>query len=476
MDDVTGPLFQKTSHTRPHATPTTVIASSDLIIIVAIVVAPWICSLYAEESLDSALFLLPALALCITWISLLAVTGTYDPSTFVGRTVPIQQITLATVLAFGIFAIADVVFLDSLPQTLFFATLPLGLLSLIFSRLMLQQALPELAIAQQRSRNAVALIGGAGMDSSVALWQQSQKLGLQVTNCIEVQKALRAASLEKLILEELRRNNAETLVISAFAGLNTQQTQSLKWALEDSNIRLIFMLPFDGVFVGRMNVRSGIEPALIEIKNSRYTGAYFQLKRLLDILISGIGLLLLLPVFGIIALVIKLYDGGPVFYSQIRVGHNQHTFRMIKFRTMRINADAEPPSVLVPPEEVALAGNEVLFKLKHDPRITTPGKFLRQYSLDELPQLINVLIGNMTLIGPRPPLPREVAQFEPHVLRKFLVKPGMTGLWQTMGRSNLSWEESVKLDLYYVENCSAWLDCTIMAKTFKAVISKDGAY
>ncbi len=476
MDDVTGPLFQKTSHTRPHTMPTVATFSSDLAIVVATVVVPWFCSLHLEGSLNSAVFLLPAFALCITWMALLLVTGTYEPDNFTGRSLPFKQITLATILSFGIFAIADVVFFDSLPHSLFFVSLPLGLTLLITSRLVLQRMLPEMTASRQRTRNAVALIGGTGVDSSISPIQQSQQLGLKLTSCIDVQDALRAPSLEDLVLEELRRNHADTLIISTFAGLNTQQTHSLKWALDDANIRLIFMLPIDGVSVGRMSVRSGMEPALLEIKNSHYTGLYFQVKRLLDIVLSAFGLLFLLPVFAIIALVVKLYDDGPIFYSQVRVGHNRQTFRMIKFRTMKINADAEIPNILDTNKEAPAAGNEVLFKLKHDPRITAPGRFLRQYSLDELPQLINVLIGDMTLIGPRPPLPREVEQFEPHVLRKFLVKPGMTGMWQTMGRSNLSWEESVKLDLYYVENCSPWLDLTIMAKTFKAVISKDGAF
>ncbi len=470
MDDVTGSLFSKTLRRQSDLTPALVVASSDFAVILVAITVPWAIGINTQSTIESealrTTFFVPAGALCVTWLFMLSVMGTHAVES---RFIPFQKITMATFLTFGLFAIADTIYLDSLPPSLFFWTLPLGLVLLLSSRALIQQVLLKLALAEQRTRNAVVLTTEVAVDSGVS--PLDQDLGLNLASWIDVHEAMRAPSLEQYILNELARQKADTLVISTYSGLDTTQAQQLKWALENSNIRLLFMLPINGGSVGRMSLHSGMKPALVEIKNSRYTGLYFYHKRFWDILLSALGIILLSPVLLLIGIIIKLDDGGPVFFSQERVGHNRRTFRMLKFRTMCTDAEA-----VLPPFDGTDAGNEILFKLKNDPRITKPGRLLRQYSLDELPQLFNVLRGDMTLVGPRPPLPREVEQFEPHVLRKFLVKPGITGMWQTMGRSNLSWEDSVKLDLYYVENCNPWLDLTILARTFRAVISKEGAY
>jgi len=153
------------------------------------------------------------------------------------------------------------------------------------------------------------------------------------------------------------------------------------------------------------------------------------------------------------------------------VGTHGVPFRMHKFRSMSIDADKHISHLLE-----SSNGNGVLFKMKDDPRVTTVGAFIRRYSIDELPQLWNVLIGNMSMVGPRPPLKSEVDQYERYVERRLLVKPGITGLWQVSGRSDLSWEESVRLDLFYVENWSLIQDMTILVRTVKAVLAKSGAY
>jgi lipopolysaccharide/colanic/teichoic acid biosynthesis glycosyltransferase len=162
-----------------------------------------------------------------------------------------------------------------------------------------------------------------------------------------------------------------------------------------------------------------------------------------------------------------------VLFSQVRVGFHGDTFRMFKFRSMVVDAENRlaDTSTLDRAE-----GNAVLFKMRNDPRITPLGRFLRRWSLDELPQLVNVFRGTMSLVGPRPPLASEVDQYESHVHRRFLVKPGITGLWQINGRSTLSWEDSVRLDLYYVENWSLTGDFTILWRTAKIVLQRTGAY
>jgi lipopolysaccharide/colanic/teichoic acid biosynthesis glycosyltransferase len=164
-------------------------------------------------------------------------------------------------------------------------------------------------------------------------------------------------------------------------------------------------------------------------------------------------------------------DRGPALFTQTRVGKDGRVFRIYKFRTMVVDAEQRKAQLM------ALNDHDgVLFKLRHDPRITKVGAYLRQWSIDELPQLINVLSGQMSLVGPRPALPDEAARYAEHVRRRLVVKPGLTGLWQVNGRSNLNWEESVRLDLRYVENWSFALDMQIMWKTFSVLVRRSGAY
>ena len=166
-----------------------------------------------------------------------------------------------------------------------------------------------------------------------------------------------------------------------------------------------------------------------------------------------------------------VHDRGPIFFVQQRVGEEGRTFPMLKFRTMVVDAEARLAELNAHPQV-----NEMLFKHKQDPRITGPGRVLRRLSLDELPQLINVLRGEMSLVGPRPPLPREVDAYEPDALRRLKVRPGLTGMWQISGRSDLNWEDSLRLDLWYVDNWSPVLDVMILIRTVRAVVKADGAY
>ncbi len=209
------------------------------------------------------------------------------------------------------------------------------------------------------------------------------------------------------------------------------------------------------------------------METPRYEGTKLFAKRAFDIVASTLILVLASPLFLAIAITIRLSTPGPVLFRQERVGINGRPFQMLKFRTMVTDAEAR---LLELEKQSRDAGNSVLFKMKDDPRVTPIGRFLRRYSLDELMQLVNVLNGSMSLVGPRPPLAREVEAYETKVHRRFLVKPGITGLWQVSGRSNLSWEDSVRLDLYYVENWSIVGDLVILWKTAKAVLAREGAY
>jgi lipopolysaccharide/colanic/teichoic acid biosynthesis glycosyltransferase len=183
-------------------------------------------------------------------------------------------------------------------------------------------------------------------------------------------------------------------------------------------------------------------------------------------------LLLLSPLFLLLAALVKTTSAGPVFYAQERIGLRGTTFKMLKFRSMKVNADSQLHQLLA----AQGSGDKPLFKVENDPRITPVGKLLRKYSLDELPQLINVLLGSMSLVGPRPQRAGEVALYDDAAHRRLYVSPGMSGLWQVSGRSNLTWEESIRLDLYYVENWSLMGDVVILFKTFRAVFGSTGAF
>lgn len=201
--------------------------------------------------------------------------------------------------------------------------------------------------------------------------------------------------------------------------------------------------------------------------------SYLILKRIVDIVGSILGLLVCLPVILIIVALIKFEDGGPIIFKQIRVGKNGKEFFIYKFRSMRIDAE-KIKSTLLSKNEVSGA----MFKMKNDPRITKIGKFIRKTSLDEIPQFVNVLKGDMSLVGPRPPLREEVDSYSKYDKQRLMVTPGISGLWQVSGRSNLSFSEMVELDLKYIQKRSAWLDLKIMLKTIWHIIptKRNGAF
>ncbi len=199
---------------------------------------------------------------------------------------------------------------------------------------------------------------------------------------------------------------------------------------------------------------------------------YERAKRALDALATGLGLLLLAPLFAVVAIAIRLDSPGPVLFSQTRVGKNGKTFRCWKFRSMYVDAEARKAALMA---ENEMAGG-VIFKMKHDPRITRVGRFIRKASIDELPQLWNVFIGDMSLVGPRPAVPSEVDQYTPYERQRLAVKPGITCFWQVSGRSNLPFDEQVRLDIHYANVRSLWVDITLLLRTVPAVLFARGAY
>jgi exopolysaccharide biosynthesis polyprenyl glycosylphosphotransferase len=269
----------------------------------------------------------------------------------------------------------------------------------------------------------------------------------------------------------VRSSSARAVMIAGDLPGGRDQIRDIGWMLEDLKTELILVSRLTDVAGPRIQLRPVVGLPMVHVELPQYSGFTHGVKRAFDIVVAGVLLVLLSPVFAAVALAIRLEGGGPVLFRQTRVGVRGTWFTMLKFRSMVVNAD-ERLSELKDQNE----GDGVLFKMRNDPRVTRVGRFLRRSSLDELPQLLNVLGGSMSLVGPRPPLPAEVELYEDRVARRLLIKPGITGLWQVRGRSNLSWEESVKLDLYYVENWSIVGDLVILALTARAVLAREGAY
>jgi exopolysaccharide biosynthesis polyprenyl glycosylphosphotransferase len=247
--------------------------------------------------------------------------------------------------------------------------------------------------------------------------------------------------------------------------------RQLSWALHDRGRPLMVLPGLTEVARRRVRLSSAAGLTLLHVAPPTRRGLPMLVKALTDRVGAFLLLTALAPLLGLLALAVRATSPGPVIYRQTRVGRNGTPFPMWKFRTMVVDADRLKSDLLAANEH-----DGHMFKMRCDPRVTLVGRYLRRYSLDELPQLVNVLLGHMSLVGPRPPLPEEVARYDHVELRRLSVKPGLTGLWQVSGRSDLSWHETVSLDLRYVDNWSWGWDMTVMARTVRAVLDGRGAY
>jgi exopolysaccharide biosynthesis polyprenyl glycosylphosphotransferase len=273
------------------------------------------------------------------------------------------------------------------------------------------------------------------------------------------------------VAEAASRERVDAVIVAGQPRSGSDFIRSLAWQLEGSATELVLASRLTDVAGPRIHFRPVEGLPLIHVEIPQFEGGKHVLKRAMDIVASGLALIVLMPLMLVIALLIRWDSHGPVLFKQERVGRNGQTFMMLKFRSMVETAERDLDALKALNE-----GAGVLFKMKNDPRITRVGRVLRKYSLDELPQLWNVFIGDMSLVGPRPPLEREVEGYARHVRRRLYIKPGLTGMWQVNGRSDLSWEESVRLDLYYVENWSVMGDLLIMWRTLKVLTHPVGAY
>ena len=264
---------------------------------------------------------------------------------------------------------------------------------------------------------------------------------------------------------------ADTVAVTACPEMNGIRLRGLAWELEKTGTDLCVSPALLDVAGPRTTIRPTAGLTLLHVDHPQLTGIRLVIKDLFDRCAAAAALVMLAPVMVLLAVTIRLHDGGPALFSQVRIGRDGREFLIYKFRTMVVDAEKQQAELLTINDS-----DGVLFKLRKDPRVTAVGAYLRRWSMDELPQLFNVFLGDMSLVGPRPAVPDEVAKYADHVRRRLVVKPGLTGLWQVNGRSDLSWDESVRLDLRYAENWSFALDLQILWKTISALVKGAGAY
>ncbi|WP_327586257.1 sugar transferase [Nonomuraea sp. NBC_00507] len=358
------------------------------------------------------------------------------------------------------------------------AMLPLALLSTLYFRYRMRKRLHRRRAVGDYMRQVIAVGHRESILNLVMQFRRQPHHGMQVVGACLPEHAMNV-DLDGIpvlgsfgdVAAVVAREQADAVAVLACPELDGAALRRLAWSLETARTDLFVAPALMDVAGPRISIKPVAGMPLLHVEHPDLDGTRRVVKTVFDRLVAGAALLLLaLPLLAI-ALMIRLTSHGPALFYQTRVGKGGKEFRVVKFRTMV--ADAEQL------KDALLDANEfdgVLFKIRNDPRITKVGAFLRKYSLDELPQLLNVLRGEMSLVGPRPPLPEEAGRYAADVRRRLVVKPGMTGLWQVSGRSDLTWEESVRLDLRYVENWSLILDLQILWKTWSVVTRGEGAY
>jgi exopolysaccharide biosynthesis polyprenyl glycosylphosphotransferase len=425
-----------------------------------------------------ARYLAFTVALPLLWLCAVAVTGGYDPRFIgVGSEEFRKVLNAAVSLTAGIAILSYVAKLDlargyvvvALPCT---AALDLG------ARYCLRKRLHRSRRGGRNMRRTVAVGHAAPVEDLVALLRRDCYHGLSVVAaCVagarhqdEVADVPICGGLDS-VASVVDRFNADTVAVLACPEMNGTRLRELAWDLEKTGTEMCVASALLDVAGPRTTIRPVAGLPLLHVDHAELAGGKQVIKGAFDKVSAALALILLAPLFTVIALAIRATDHGPVFFRQTRTGRDGQPFMLWKFRTMVVDAESRKAELLARND-----GHGALFKMRRDPRVTRVGAWLRRWSLDELPQLFNVVLGDMSLVGPRPALPAEVAEYGGHMLRRLVVKPGITGLWQVNGRSDLSWDEAERLDVRYVENWSLALDLQILWKTLSAVVRGSGAY
>lgn len=359
--------------------------------------------------------------------------------------------------------------------------LPLATVVTLLARYAVRKVLLQFRREGRCVYRVIAAGSAAGVADLIRSTQRARYAGMKVVGCcIDQHGPILVSAIEGVpvmgdldsIAEVVQMGSASTVAVAARGEVSAQALRRLSWELEGTGVDMLVAPALTDVAGPRIHIRPVAGLPMLHVEEPALSGGRRLLKAAFDRAIALVALLLMLPMMLAIALAVRLTSPGPVFFRQVRCGRGGQPFTIYKYRSMQVDAETRLATLLPQNER----SDGLLFKIRRDPRVTPVGRWLRRYSLDELPQLLNVLRGHMSLVGPRPPLPSEVVHYETDVRRRLMVKPGLTGLWQVSGRSDLTWDESVRLDLEYVENWSLAMDFMILWKTAFAVMKSEGAY
>lgn len=419
----------------------------------------------------------------VGWLLALFFFGNYSTKLMGAGTDEYRNCVNASVVSAGLAGVLLYLAKVPLSRAYFIIVFAIGIPLLLLGRFVLRRLLHrwrQSGLFRQR-----VLVAGdqTHIDEITAVLHRETWLGYRVIGALYPSKLIPKGETTKLGIpyvgpaEEAAHladaAQADVLIIASRAFGNSLDLRRTQWALEHMHVQVVVAPAITDISRERVSVRPVAGLPLVHLDRPQGLEASRWAKRFFDLSIGTLALIGVSPLMLVGYLAVKLHDRGPVLFRQARVGRDGEKFMMLKFRSMVVDAEAQ----LVHLRDLNESDDEgVLFKMSDDPRITKPGRWMRRYSIDELPQLFNVLKGDMSLVGPRPALPHEVEKYDEHVMRRLRVRPGITGLWQVSGRSDLSWEETVRLDLYYVDNWSLLRDLTIMSRTLSAVLRSDGAY
>ena len=432
------------------------------------------------RDIDYAIF---SIGLVVAWWSMLGFWGSREARILGSGSEEYKRVIASSAWLFGFVAIVSYALKIDTARGFVGLAFPAGALGLLIARWLVRQHL-SVERTRGKSGSRVLIIGGPFSAAHlVRSLNSAPDAGYQPV-AVHLPGAAAAVSTATFsvpvtgtqsdfesILATILAVDVDAVAISAGVNMHPQDLRRLGWELAARDIGMILAPALTDIAGPRIHTQPVAGLPLIHVSTPKLTGGKKVAKRAFDVTISGLLVAFLAPVFLVLAVLVRITDPGPVLYRQERIGLRGTTFHMLKFRSMRVNADAQLKELL----EAQGSSETPLFKVENDPRITPLGRILRKYSLDELPQLLNVLGGSMSLVGPRPQREGEVALYDDAAHRRLYVNPGMSGLWQVSGRSNLTWEESIRLDLYYVENWSLMGDVVILFKTFRAVFASTGA-
>ena len=430
-------------------------------------------------------YLLLSIALMAAWWLLLGFWGSREPKVLGSGSEEYKRVVAPSAWLFGLVAVFSYALRIDVARGFVGLAFPAGVMGLLVSRWLLRQ---HLALERKRGKSTSRVLIIGGPHSSEHLVQSLLSApaagylpvaahmpgAVLINNQNSLPSGIRITGVESdfdSILSVIITSHVDAVAVSAGVNIHPKDLRRLGWELAARNIGMILAPALTDVAGPRIHTQPVAGLPLIHVSTPKLTGGKKLAKRTFDVVIAGLLVLVLSPLFLLLALLVRFTSTGPILYRQERIGLRGSTFQMLKFRSMAIDADAKLQELL----EAQGSQDTPLFKIENDPRITPLGRILRKFSLDELPQLLNVLGGSMSLVGPRPQRAGEVALYDDAAHRRLYVSPGMSGLWQVSGRSNLTWEESIRLDLYYVENWSLMGDIVILFKTFKAVFASTGA-